>query len=127
MTESELSRLLRDVARTPDALPPLAGRAVGRYTLLERVGRGGMGEVWRARDEKLARDVAVKFLLLDDDETRARFLREARAAAALSHPNLCAVYDVDESDGVPFIAMELLGGESLRDAIKRGLTPSRVR
>jgi serine/threonine protein kinase len=120
---------LRDVAHAPAQTPPvdLAGRRVGRYRLVERIGRGGMGEVWRARDEKLARDVAVKLLVLRNpsssesgDDARARFLREARAAAALAHPNICAVYDVDEADGVPFMAMELLGGASLRDVLARG-------
>ncbi len=101
--ESDLSRLLRDVARAPSQDPPadLAGRRVGRYVLVESIGRGGMGEVWRARDQKLARSVAVKLLMVGSlteegcesaDDARARFLREAQAAAALAHPNICAVY-----------------------------------
>jgi len=93
-----------------------------RYELLERIGSGGMGTVWRARDTLLERDVAVKLLhegLASDAAFAERFRREARAAARLGHPNIAAVYDTGEHDGVPFIVMELVDGESLHARIKR--------
>ena len=101
----------------------MQGRTLGRYELLERLGRGGMGEVWKARDPVLRRDVAVKVLRRSDvaptrehtlkDEFVQRFLREARAAASLKHPNVVAIYDVGE-DVEPFIVMEYVEGVSLR-------------
>jgi Tol biopolymer transport system component len=94
------------------------------------LGEGGMGVVYRARDTRLQRDVAIKLLPgggVDDIDTRARLMREARTAASLNHPNICTVHEVGEADGVPFLAMELVEGETLWQAIGRGrLTPTRV-
>jgi pimeloyl-ACP methyl ester carboxylesterase len=103
-----------------------AGRTLGHYRLVECLGRGGMGEVWKARDDRLDRDVAVKVLpsaVSDDEEARGRFQREARAAAALSHPNICIVYDVGRDGGVDFIVMELVQGTTLADRLRAGPLP----
>lgn len=104
-------------------------RQVGRYQILEKLGRGGMATVFRAHDPDIGRDVAIKFLhasLCEDEEYRARFLREARAAGALSHPHIVTVHDVGEIDGRPYMAMELLDGEPLADLLQHG-TPLPVR
>ena len=127
--------LLRAIARAPDRAPgepppPADGGEPARlaqFVLLGRLGQGGMGVVYRARDEKLRRAVAVKVLpraVSDDEESRSRFLREARAAAAINHPNVATIYDAGEADGRVFIAMELVEGETLRNRLTRGpLTP----
>jgi dienelactone hydrolase len=99
------------------------GRRLGPYEILRPVGAGGMGEVYRARDSRLDREVAVKVLPTDfalDHERLARFEREARAASALNHPNICTIHDVGEHDGVPYLVMELLDGQSLKDRIDAG-------
>src|ERR671938_1361168 len=93
-------------------------RIAGRYRLVERLGAGGMSEVWRAEDEELERTVAVKLLRPDAD--RARFAREARAAAALSHPNINQLYDYGESDGKPYMVLEYLPGGSLEERLSSG-------
>ena len=101
----------------------LIGRQLGAYRILSLLGAGGMGEVYRAYDEKLQRVAAVKVLRAADalDATaNARLLREARAAAALNHPSICTVYEVDEVDGTSYIAMELVDGEPLSSAIPAG-------
>src|SRR3984893_16475552 len=92
------------------------GEKLGPYEILAPIGKGGMGEVYRARDTRLHRDVAVKVLpqAFATDAARERFQREARAASALNHPNICAVYDVGEAAGHPFLVMELLDGKALR-------------
>jgi eukaryotic-like serine/threonine-protein kinase len=95
---------------------PGSGRMAGRYQILERLGRGGMATVYRAHDPTIGRDVAIKFLhasLCEDAGYRARFLREARAAGGLQHPNIVVVHDVGEIDGRPYMAMELLEGDTL--------------
>jgi serine/threonine protein kinase len=99
-----------------------AAQHIGRYRLEQPLGRGGMAVVYRGVDEELGRVVAVKLLaehLAGDTELRARFLREARLAAALNHPNVVSVYDIGERDGLPFIVMELVEGETLGDVIAR--------
>ena len=95
-----------------------AVRQVGRYLIRERLGRGGMATVFKAHDPDIGRDVAIKFLhaaLCEDEEYHARFLREARAAGGLSHPNIVTVHDVGEIEGRPYMAMELLDGQPLSD------------
>src|SRR5204862_3736248 len=89
-------------------------RAVGTYTLTRYLGKGGMGVVYAARDDRLGREVAVKMIAgLSSDDAVKRFWREARAAAAISHPNICQIYEVDESKDGIYLAMELLEGEAL--------------
>src|SRR5580700_1924730 len=97
-----------------------AGAKLGNFEIVELLGRGGMGEVLRARDARLNRDVAVKVLptgLARDPDRIARFEREARAAAGLNHPNICVIHEVGEHQGQPFIAMELLQGQTLKHRI----------
>src|SRR5580704_18820097 len=100
-------------------MPLSVGDKLGPYEILAPLGAGGMGAVYRGRDTRLARDVAIKILpeRFPTPGARERFLREARACSALSHPNICAIYDLGESDGCPFLVMELLEGETLRHLI----------
>ena len=103
-----------------------AGRKLGPYEVVSLVGAGGMGEVYRARDARLARTVAIKVLpasIITTATLRARFEREARAVAALSHPNICAIYDVGSDAGTEYLVMEYLEGETLADRIVRGPLP----
>jgi hypothetical protein len=103
------------------ALSP--GTRLGSYEIVVPLGAGGMGEVYRAHDAKLGRDVAIKVLPPDfvaRPEARARFEREARAVAALSHPNILAIHDFGEVDGMAYAVMELLEGETLREALAHG-------
>src|SRR5438105_1904264 len=105
-----------------------AGTKLGRYEIRSKIGAGGMGEVYRARDEKLNRDVAIKVLpiLLSQDQDRLRrFEQEAQAAGALNHPNILAVHDVGMHDGAPYIVSELLEGEELREQLNDGSLPQR--
>jgi serine/threonine protein kinase len=107
-----------------------AGKQLGPYEIDSLLGAGGMGEVYRARDRRLQRIIALKVLPLDaagDATRRQRFEQEARAASALNHPNIVTVFDTGEQDGVVYIVSELIEGESLRDALRRGpLSPSRA-
>jgi serine/threonine protein kinase len=97
---------------------------LGRYRVLHRLGQGGMGVVFAAEDESLGRRVAVKTITEPDESARKRFRREARAAAAVNHPNVCQVYEIGEDGGRLFIAMELLEGESLAQRLARGPLPT---
>lgn len=109
----------------PDTRELNAGDHIGRYVIVRPLGRGGMGVVYVARDERLGRDVALKMIAgLPDDTARSRFWREARAAASVNHPNICQVFEVDEADSTIFLTMELLEGESMdRRLIKGAMTP----
>ena len=95
---------------------------IGHYTLVHKLGEGGMGVVYAARDERLERTVALKTMLAvaDDETARKRFWREARAAASVNHPNICQIYEIGEDGGQLFIAMELLEGEALAERLRRG-------
>ena len=106
----------------------MQGQHLGNYEILDKLGEGGMGEVWRARDERLNRTVAVKILppdLANDPLRRARFEQEARSLGALNHPNIVAVYDVGQDNGRSYIVSELVDGEPLRRIIDRGPLPMR--
>src|SRR6516165_5727794 len=98
----------------------MQGQQLGNYKILDKLGEGAMGEIWRARDERLNRTVAVKILpsdLANDPLRRVRFEQEAKALGALSHPNIVAVFDVGQDSGRAFIVSELVNGESLRGIV----------
>jgi len=105
-----------------------AGTRLGPYEILGLLGAGGMGEVYRARDDRLGREVAIKVLpagLSQDPDRLRRFEQEARAAGSLNHPHILAVYDVGNHDGSPYVVSELLEGETLRERIGGGALPVR--
>src|SRR5580704_5301465 len=103
-----------------------SGSKLGPYEILSKLGAGGMGEVYRARDTRLDRDVAVKILpshLSENAEAKQRFDREARTISSLNHSNICTLYDVGHQDGIDFLVMEYLEGETLADRLRKGPLP----
>lgn len=114
-------------APTASYVPTAVPAFIGRYEIQQVLGRGGMGEVYLARDPELDRLVALKVPVLSGAKAEERFLREARAAAALNHPNLCPVYDAGRADGVPYLAMAYVPGLTLAQTLRRGrLAPPRA-
>src|SRR5881409_499604 len=101
----------------------MSSETLGSYRLIDKLGAGGMGEVWRAEDTRLLRPVAIKILserIANDPEWKARFLREARTIAQLNHPNIATIYGIEQEGEKVFIAMELIEGESLNSLMMRG-------
>src|SRR5215467_687510 len=107
-------------------MPLTLGTRFGPYEISALLGAGGMGEVYRARDTRLERKVAIKILLAhlsSNAELKARFEREARAVSSLNHPHICHLYDIGEQDGSSYLVMEYLEGESLADRLRKGAVP----
>ena len=109
-----------ETVEVPDQELAAGSMFAGRYKIVKELGRGGMGVVYKTQDTKLKREVALKSLApgLMGDETKVRFVREAQAAAALNHPNICTVYEIDEAEGISFIAMEYVEGRTLKEKIE---------
>ena len=117
LTQSDV----RDFLDGPTAVTP--GSRLGSYDILSAIGKGGMGEVWKARDTKLGREVAIKTLpeeFARDGDRLARFEREAKVLASLNHPNIAAIYSLEECDATRFLVLELVDGDTLADRVKRG-------
>src|SRR6516225_2220256 len=104
-------------------MPLSIGARLGPYDILSPLGAGGFGEVYKARDTRLDRTVAIKILPSADPELKARFEREAKAIAALTHPHICTLYDVGHQDGTDYLVMEYLEGETLGERVRHGLLP----
>jgi serine/threonine protein kinase len=104
----------------------MIGKTIAHYEITSQLGKGGMGEVYKAKDQKLGRDVAIKVLPEEsakDADRVARFQREAKLLASLNHPNIAAIHGLEESDGIQFLVLELVEGETLADQLKRGPIP----
>jgi serine/threonine protein kinase len=104
----------------------MIGKTLGHYQIINQLGKGGMGEVFQAKDQILARDVAIKVLpeeFATDTDRVARFQREAKVLASLNHPNIAAIHGLEQSEGKNFLVMELVDGETLADRLKRGPIP----
>ncbi|MDH3493996.1 MAG: serine/threonine protein kinase, partial [Acidobacteriota bacterium] len=100
------------------------GTSISHYKILSEIGKGGMGEVYLAEDTKLKRNVAIKFLseeFVNDTDKLNRFIQEAQSASALNHPNIITIYEIDEADGVRYIALEYIDGETLTERLKKKL------
>jgi CheY-like chemotaxis protein len=127
---TDVQAFLRDAPGAADQPDPWIGQTVSHYEITDRIGGGGMGVIYRARDLRLDRRVALKFIapeLRRDSEARRRFQHEARAASALDHPNICTIHDIEQTeDGRSFIVMAAYEGETLRDRIRRGALPPAV-
>src|SRR5512144_133620 len=106
----------------------MIGRTISHYRVLETLGRGGMGVVYKARDTRLGREVAIKLLppeVSADSDRLRRFEKEARAASSLNHPNIVTIYEVERIDSTSFIVMELVDGKTLREVVSEGALPVR--
>src|SRR5712692_352946 len=107
-------------------MPLSAGTRLGPYEILSALGAGGMGDVYRARDTRLDRIVAIKILpsgIAAREEVRQRFEREARAVSSLNHPHICSLYDIGQQDGIDFLVLEYLEGETPAARLKKGSLP----
>src|SRR6187551_376045 len=107
-------------------MPVIPGARLGPYEVIEAIGAGGMGEVYRARDSRLDRSVAIKVLaprISGRPDAIQRFAREARTVAALNHPNICALYDIGEEPDSRYLVMEYLEGETLAERLEKGPLP----
>ncbi len=130
-TGSDFDRAVAGLVDVEDAIPTrleVVGRTLGRYRVAEKIGQGGMGEVYRAVDTQLGRQVAIKILperFTADPERLARFEREARLLASLSHPNIATIHGLEQVDGLRYLVLELIEGDTLRDAFDKGPLPIR--
>ncbi len=108
-------------------MPLTPGTRLGNYEVLSELGSGGMGEVYKTKDLKLGREVAIKVLpqeMASDSQRLRRFEQEARAASALNHPNIVTIYEIGEHEGTPYIAMEYVEGKTLREILSSGPLPN---